>query len=68
MGVNPTPESLGMSWGQFNAIKHNCGYYSAAQLINILKLISDMDRRIKSGEFPTNIMRDYLILSILSQN
>lgn len=67
MGVNPTPESLGMSWGQFNAIKHNCGYYSAAQLINILKLISDMDRRIKSGEFPTNIMRDYMILSIFSQ-
>ena len=67
MGVNPTPESLGMSWGQFNAIKHNCGYYSAVQLINILKLISDMDRRIKSGEFPTNIMRDYMILSIFSQ-
>jgi DNA polymerase III delta subunit len=67
MGVNPTPESLGMSWGQFNAIKHNCGYYSGAQLINILKLISDMDRRIKSGEFPTNIMRDYMILSIFSQ-
>ena len=67
MGVNPTPESLGMSWGQFNAIKHNCGYYSAFQLINILKLISDMDRRIKSGEFPTNIMRDYMILSIFSQ-
>lgn len=67
MGVNATAESLGMSWGQFNAIKHNCGYYSANQLVNILKMLSDIDRRIKSGEFPTNIMRDYLILSILSQ-
>lgn len=67
LGVNPTPESLGMSWGQFNAIKHSCGYYSGNQLINIMKLISDMDRKIKSGEFPTNIMRDYMILSILSQ-
>ena len=67
MGVNPTAESLGMSWGQFNAIKHSCGYYSGNQLVNILKLLSDIDRRIKSGEFPTNIMRDYLILSILSQ-
>jgi hypothetical protein len=67
MGVNPTPSSLGMSNGQFNAIKYNCGYYSGNQLVNIMKLISDMDRKIKSGEFPTNIMRDYMILSILSQ-
>lgn len=67
MGINPTAESLGMSWGQFNAIKHSCGYYSGVQLVNILKILSDIDRRIKSGEFPTNIMRDYLILSILSQ-
>jgi DNA polymerase III delta subunit len=67
MGVNPTPETLGMSWGQFNAIKHSCGYYSGTQLVSIMKLISDMDRKIKSGEFPTNIMRDYMILSILSQ-
>jgi DNA polymerase III delta subunit len=68
LGINPTADSLGMSYGQFNAIKHNCGYYSGNQLINIMKLISDMDRKIKVGEFPTNIMRDYLILSILSQN
>lgn len=67
MGVNPTAESLGMSWGQFNAIKHNCGYYSGVQLVNILKMLSDMDRKIKAGEFPTNVMRDYMILSILSQ-
>ena len=24
LGINPTADSLGMSWGQFNAIKHNC--------------------------------------------
>ena len=67
MGINPTAEALGMSYGQFNAIKHSCGYYSANQLVNIVKLLSSMDRRIKSGEFPTDIMRDYLILSVLSQ-
>lgn len=67
MGINPTPDSLGLSYGQFNAIKYNCGYYSGNQLINILKMLSDMDRKIKCGEFPTNIMRDYMILSILSQ-
>ena len=67
LGINPTAESLGMKQGQFNAIRHSCGYYNGNQLINIFKLLTDMDKRVKSGEFPTNIMRDYLILSVLSQ-
>lgn len=67
LGTNPTPDSLGMSPKQFNAIKYNCGYYSQQQLISIFNMLTDLDRKIKSGEFPTNIMRDYLILSILSQ-
>lgn len=67
LGVNPTATSLGMKPNQFNAVKRNCGYYSGAQLVSIFRLLTDMDRRIKMGEFPTNIMRDYLILSILSQ-
>ena len=67
LGINPTAESLGMKPGQFNAIRHNCGYYSNSQLVGIFKMLTDMDRKIKMGEFPTNIMRDYLILSVLSQ-
>lgn len=67
LGINTTAESLGMNYGQFNAIKYNCGYYSASQLIEILKILTDMDKRVKAGEFPTNIMRDYMLLSILSQ-
>lgn len=67
LGINPTAESLGIKPNQFNAIRYNCGYYSENQLVNIFKLLTDMDRRVKNGEFPTNIMRDYLILSILSQ-
>ena len=66
LGINPTAESLGMKWGQFNALKHSCGYYSSNQLITIFKVLTDMDRKVKSGEFPTNIMRDYMILSILA--
>lgn len=67
LGVNPTQTSLGMSYGQFNAVKRNCGYYSGQQLINIVRMLSDMDRKIKSGEFNTNIMRDYMVMSILAQ-
>lgn len=67
LGINPTAESLGMKQGQFNAVRYNCGYYSERQLINILRFLTSIDRRVKSGEFPTDIMRDYLILSVLSQ-
>ena len=66
MGVSPTPEKLGMKPNQFNAIKRNCGIYSNTSLIKIISILSDMDRRIKLGEFPTNIMRDYMVMSILS--
>lgn len=66
LGINPNAESLGMKPGQFNALRYSCGYYSGEQLVNIFKMLSDMDRRIKAGEFPTNIMRDYMILSILA--
>jgi DNA polymerase III delta subunit len=67
LGINPTPESVGMKPNQFNAVRYNCGHYNSKQLIGIFRLLTDIDRRVKSGEFPTNIMRDYLILSILSQ-
>ena len=67
LGINPTAESLGMKQGQFNAVRYNCGYYNERQLTNIFRILTDIDRKVKSGDFPTNIMRDYLILSILSQ-
>lgn len=66
LGTNPTPDSLGLSTKQFNAIKYNCGYYSQQQLISVFNMLTDLDRKIKSGEFPTSIMRDYMIMSILN--
>ena len=66
LGVNPTPEKVGLKPGQFNAIKRNCGVYTPKQLINIVSMLNDIDRRIKIGEFPTNILRDYMVMSILA--
>lgn len=66
LGLNPTPDKLGLKPAQFNAIKYNCGKYSGRQLIKILEFLSGIDKRIKTGELPTNILRDYLVLSILS--
>lgn len=66
LGINATPQSLGMKPNQFNAIKYNCGHYSAVSLVNILKVLSALDKRIKNGEFPVTILKDYLILTVLS--
>ena len=66
LGINATPQSLGMRPNQFNAIKYNCGHYSSASLVNILKVLSALDKRIKNGEFPVTILKDYLILTVLS--
>lgn len=66
LGLNPTPDKLGLKPAQFNAIKYNCGKYSGGQLVKILEFLSGIDKKIKTGELPTNILRDYLVLSILS--
>lgn len=66
MGVSPTAEKLGMKQNQFNAIKYNCGRYTNNQLVNIVRMLSDIDRKIKVGELPTTVVIDYLIVSILS--
>ena len=67
MGISPTAEKLGMKPNQFNAIRYNCGKYTNNQLVSIVKMLSDIDRKIKCGELPTAIVVDYLIISILSQ-
>lgn len=51
--LNPkaTAQSLNMTPKQFNAIKYNCGIYTEKQLIDIFTFITDLDRRLKAGEF-----------------
>lgn len=67
MGLNPSADKLGMKTNQFNAIKYNCGKYTNTQLVKIVRLLTDIDRQVKMGEFPTTIMLDYVLTSILSQ-
>jgi DNA polymerase III delta subunit len=66
MGLNPTAEKLGMKPSQFNAVRYNCGKYTNTQLVNIVKFLSGLDFRIKSGELPTTILIDYILTSIMS--
>lgn len=63
---NATAESLGITDKQLWAIrKYNCGYYTKDQLFNIYSILTDIDRRIKTGEFPMEILVDYLITKVL---
>ncbi len=66
MNSNPTPENTGLDGKQLYAIKKIPRVYSAAQLVAIYTLLLDVDRQIKSGELPTEILIDYLVTKILS--
>lgn len=66
LGINVSPTSLNMKTGQFNAIRRNCGKYSNKALVDILHFLTSIDSRVKKGELPPNIMRDYMILTILN--
>jgi DNA polymerase III delta subunit len=68
MNPKATADSLGMSYGQFRAIQYSCNKYSNIQLVNLLKFITSLDYRIKSGNLPLedNELTDYVILTCSS--
>lgn len=63
---NPTPESTGLDSKQLYAIRKIPRVYSPNQLVKIYQLLLDIDRQIKCGELPTELLVDYLIVKILS--
>ena len=66
LNPNPTPETTGLDGKQLYAIKKIPRVYSSAQLVDIYTMLLDIDRQIKSGELPTEILIDYLVTKILS--
>ena len=66
LSPNPTPENTGLKSNQFWAIKKNTvGYYSKDDLLYIFGLLTDMDRKIKTGEIPTDKSFEYILSKIL---
>ena len=51
--LNPkaTAATLGMNPKQFNAIRYNCGKYTSDELINIFEFLTELDMRLKSGDY-----------------
>ena len=63
---NATPESLGLSPKQFNALKYySINHYSADELVRAFTLIGELDRKIKSGEFSSEFVVDYILTQIV---
>lgn len=66
LNTNPTPENTGIEAKRLWAIKKQPRVYSPEQLVTIFEFICDIDRQVKEGELPTEIMRDYITTKILS--
>lgn len=66
LSSNPTPETTGLKSNQIWAIKKLPRCYSKEQLVDIFEILSDMDRRLKTGEIAENQMVDYILLKVLA--
>ena len=51
LNLKASAESLNMTSKQYNAIKYSCGKYSNQQLIDVYTFITDLDRRLKLGDY-----------------
>ena len=61
-----TAESTGMSSKQFYAIsKYNCGHYTKEDLINIFKLLTNIEYMFKYESLDVSNIIDYLIINIM---
>lgn len=66
LNPNATPENTGLDSKRIYAIKKQPKKYSPEQLIKAFQFLCDLDRQVKEGELPTDIMRDYMLVKILN--
>ena len=66
LNSNPTPETTGLDSKQLYAIKRIPRVYSPEQLVNIFTFLCDIDRQVKEGQLPAQMVVDYLTVKILS--
>lgn len=66
LNSNPTPETTGLESKQLYAIKRIPRVYSPEQLVKIFTFLCDIDRMVKEGELPSDLVVDYITVKILS--
>jgi DNA polymerase III delta subunit len=64
--MNPTPENTGLDSKKLYAIKKTTTPFTVEQLTIIFEMLCNIDLKVKSGELPTEIMVDYIMLKILT--
>lgn len=67
MQNNPTPENTGLSSKQIWAINKLPRVWSSNQLVDIMTVLTEMDYRLKTGSIPVDMIRDYLVVNLLSR-
>lgn len=64
---NATPDNTNIPSKQFWAIKHNCDIYTKQKLIEIFIMLTDLDRKIKTGEISVSLLIDYILVNIFCE-
>lgn len=64
--INPTPENTGLDSKKLYAIRKTVTPFSVEQIIKIFEMLCGIDLQIKTGELPTDIVVDYIMLKILT--
>lgn len=67
LNKNPTPENTGLSSKQIYAINKLPRVWSQKDLIEIFIFLTEIDYKIKTGLMPMPLLRDYLVIKILSR-
>ena len=62
---NPSSESTGIPSNQLWAIKNLPRVYTKDQLIKLFCMLTELDSKYKQGNFPMELLVDYLILKCL---
>ena len=67
LNKNPTSENTGLSSKQIYAINKLPKVWSQKDLIEIFIFLTEIDYKIKTGLMPMPLLRDYLVVKILSR-
>ena len=62
----PNPDNTGLKSNQIWAINNLPRTYTKEQLVKAFEIVSGLDRKIKSGEFPIELTTDYIVIKLMS--
>ena len=64
---NATPENTGLSSKQIYAINKIPRVWNQTDLITIFNFLTEIDYKIKTGQLPVQLLRDYIVVKLFSR-